>query len=104
MFLEQSSAKLDMDNLSLFDDLESGSLTQVTMDKAMAAAGDKTGLVGLQQAERLLAPHADVVMTAVQRIEEEMSSEKSLSKEVARRLKQLDVKVRGQHESIQTEL
>jgi Ca2+-binding EF-hand superfamily protein len=68
----------------------------------MAAAGNKQGLVALQQAERILAPQAEVIALSVDKVHEDLAAGPSPLTE--RKLNQLLFKISGQQESVEYEL
>lgn len=101
VLLDEHREHLANESVGLLDDL--GSVTRGVLERAMAAAGSKTSLVGLQKAERILAPHAELIELAMQRIEAQ-SAQVGQPRDAARKLHQLTTKLHGQQESVDSEL
>lgn len=72
------------------------------LERAMIAAGNKQGLVGLQNAERILAPHAEVIALSRSKVAADLAA--SHEKLVIRRLTLLTGKLESQQESVDNEL
>merc|ERR1711904_355194 len=89
--LLQEPTHLTAESMRLIEEL--GNVTRGVLDQAMAFSGNKQGLVGLQNAEHILAPHAEVIQLAIQKLQEDLASHPSPLTE--RKLNQLSFQLVG---------